>query len=106
MKSYDGGEWLVIDGDLGHEVLPIDVAEAAYLRTLFDVNNPEDIDLAKIHAAVRDKCESRCLYEADIQSGFCARLSGPDANGRSQWIGPFHSVDQALDALAEYLETD
>lgn len=97
------GDWLVVDGDCGGQVMPLDLLDGAELRRLLD---SDDVDMGEVYSLVSDYTESRKLFSAEIQSGWCARLSVPGYLDCTDWCGPYETEEQALAECCELHDVD
>lgn len=101
------GDWYVVDGDHGGDVIPSDVIgklddcpSLAVRRIAFrnDANQsigPESPWFADHAAALRDYHESTELHSIELVRGWCARYSAPGYMDCTPWCGPYATEDEA-----------
>lgn len=94
------GTWLIVDTDLGGEVIPsdvVDMKEARELQSMMAADPGVPVDLKDFDLG--KYVQGSQLYELDIKEGFGARLSAPGYLDSTDWT----FFDNEADAM-EYLE--
>jgi hypothetical protein len=102
-KQVEYGKWWVVDGPMGGEVVPFDL-----IGDQLSIENIEE-DGRVIHRIVephRSYFENTWLYDFEVISGWCGRLSAPGYMDRTEWDGPYETKKDAMEALSDAFDQD
>lgn len=97
------GDWLVIDGDCGGQVISLDILPEQLIRDILAGDEPDLNDIALV---IQDFCESRRLFSAEIQSGWCSKLSAAGYLDQTDWQGPYETEAEALAEVCDTYDVD
>jgi hypothetical protein len=99
------GDWLVVDGPMGGEVVDVDVVGSEWAAGLVR-------DIAKsagsvvLENAAVDYFENHVIHEAEVIHGWCGRFTAPGYMDRTDWDGPHLTEEEACASLVEVYPDD
>jgi hypothetical protein len=97
-------EWLILDTDQGGQVIDRDILSMSR-DTLVQLIDRDD-NYEKLQERIRDYFGGTRIHSAELQKGWCSRLTAAGYLDSTEWDGPYDTAEEALDACKDLYEVD